>query len=431
MRWLLTPLLLLSFPEMLLAQEEEYSFDLSEIEKKPYDIGGYVELRPALFGLDMDSSSHKLKFYDHGEGDTLDEYNLTFQVDASYEKGIAGLYLKTNTDLKQSDAEGSEETELYEGYLSLEPSRSFTFQIGKKTLKWGKGYAWNPVAFVDRSKDPDQPDLAREGYVVASADYIKSLDGPLKTISFTPVAIPVFEHVNEDFGEINNVDFAGKLYLLLYDTDIDFIVLTGGSKTTRFGFDFSRNITSNLEIHGEFAVIDDYKKRSVDADGDMFDEEYDATSYLAGLRYLTASETTCILEYYHNGTGFTESEMEDYFSFIDEAYDTYLSSGDDSLLKKGARVTEGNYGKINPMRDYLYLRISQKEPFDILYSTASLTGMFNTGDNSFSLSPELSYTGITNLELRLKATFPVGDADTEYGEKLSDYRVELRARYYF
>jgi hypothetical protein len=361
----------------------------------------------------------------------LDEYNLTFQVDASYKKGIAGLYLKTNTDLKQSGAESSEETALYEGYLSLESSRSFTFQIGKKTLKWGKGYAWNPVAFIDRRKDPNEPDLAREGYVVASADYIKSLDGPLKTISFTPVAIPVFEHVNEDFGEINNVDFAGKLYLLLYDTDIDFIVLTGGSKTTRFGFDFSRNITSNFEIHGEFAVIDDYKKRVVDSDGDTFDKEHDATSYLAGLRYLTASDTTFILEYYHSGTGFTKSEMEDYFSFIDRAYDTYLSSGDDSLLKKGARVTEGNYGAINPMRDYLYLRISQKEPFDILYSTASLTGMFNTGDNSFSLSPELLYTGITNLELRLKATFPVGDADTEYGEKLSDYRLELRARYYF
>jgi hypothetical protein len=416
---------------MLLAQEEEYSFDLSEIEEKPYHIGGYAELRPVLFGLDTDSSSHKLKFYDHGEGNTLDEYNLTFQVDASYKKGIAGLYSKTNIDLTQSAPGFSEETELYEGYLSLEPSRSFTFEIGKKTLKWGKGYAWNPAAFVDRSKDPDEPDLAREGYVVASVDYIKSFDGPLKTISFTPVAIPVFDHVNEDFGEVNNVDFAGKLYFLLYDTDIDFIVLTGGSKTTRFGFDFSRNITSNLEIHGEFALIDDYEKRLIDSDGNMFEDEYDAESYLAGLRYLTASETTYILEYYHNGTGFTEGEMEDYFSFIDKAYDTYVSSGNDSLLKKGSRVTKGSYGKINPMRDYIYLRISQKEPFDILYSTASLTGMLNIQDNSFSLSPELLYTGITNLELRLKAMFPVGDEYTEYAEKLSDYRVELRARYYF
>jgi len=431
MRWLLTSLLLFSVSGMLLAQDEEYSFDLSEIEVKPYDIGGYVELRPVLFGLDTDSSSHKLSFYDHGEGHSLDEYNLTFQVDFSYEKGIAGLYVKTNTDLTHSDLGSSEETELFEGYLSLKPSRSFTFEIGKKTLKWGKGYAWNPAAFVDRSKDPDEPDLAREGYVVASLDYIKSLSGPLKTVSFTPVVIPVFEHVNANFGEIDNVDFAGKLYCLLYDTDIDFMVFTGGSKTTRFGFDFSRNITSNFEIHGEFALIDDYTKRFIDSDGTVFEDEYDATSYLAGLRYLTASETTCIFEYYHNGTGFTESEMDDYFSFIDNAYDTYLSSDDDSLLKKATTAKKGGYGKINPMRDYFYLRISQKEPFDILYSTASLTGMFNPRDDSLSLSPELMYTGVTNLELRLKTTFPIGDTGTEYGEKPSDYRIELRARYHF
>jgi hypothetical protein len=41
--------------------QEEYKFDLSEIEKKPYHLGGYVELRPVLFGLDRDASLYKLK----------------------------------------------------------------------------------------------------------------------------------------------------------------------------------------------------------------------------------------------------------------------------------------------------------------------------------------------------------------------------------
>jgi hypothetical protein len=52
-------------------------------------------------------------------------------------------------------------------------------------------------------------------------------------------------------------------------------------------------------------------------------------------------------------------------------------------------------------------------------------------DGSFSISPELTYTGITNLELRLKATANVGQKESEYGEKPSDYRLELRVRYYF
>jgi hypothetical protein len=59
------------------------------------------------------------------------------------------------------------------------------------------------------------------------------------------------------------------------------------------------------------------------------------------------------------------------------------------------------------MRDYLYLRISQKEPFDILYFTPSITWIYNVNDESYSLAPELLYTGITNFELRLKAASPL------------------------
>ncbi len=60
----------------------------------------------------------------------------------------------------------------------------------------------------------------------------------------------------------SNPNMAAKLYLLLYDTDIDFIYSSGGSKTTRYGMDFSRNISTNLEIHGELAFIEDFHEKS-------------------------------------------------------------------------------------------------------------------------------------------------------------------------
>jgi len=410
---------------------EEYSFDLSEIEEKPLHIGGYLEFRPVLFGLDKGSALHKLKLYDRDEGNILEEYNFTSLLDGSYKKGTTEFRAIVNTDLKNSYLGWSEETTLYEGYMSLRPSSAFNLDIGKKTLKWGKGYAWNPVAFLDRPKDPEDTELAREGFVVVSSDYIQSFDGPLKTFSFTPVLMPVYDHINEDFGKNNRLNFAGKTYFLLYDTDIDFIYLTGGSKTTRYGADFSMNITSNLEIHGELALINDYKRRFINSDGTVFNKEYDATSYLFGLRYLTKSDTTYILEYFHDATGFAESEMTDYFSFIDKGYDTYLTSGDDSLLKEASNVAGGSYNGRNPMRDYLYLRASQKEPFNILYLTPSLTGIFNINDKSVSIGPELLYTGLKNLDLRLKTTFLFGDSYTEFAEKQNDYRIELRVRYYF
>jgi len=218
---------------------------------------------------------------------------------------------------------------------------------------------------------------------------------------------------------------------MLYDTDIDLLFLTGGSKTNRYGMDFSRNITSNFEIHGELAFINDYKKRYINSDGTVFNNEYDSTSYLLGLRYLTESDTTYIFEYFHDATGFAQSEMTNYFSFIDQGYDTYLASGDDSLLTRASNLAGGSYNRRTPMRDYLYLRASQKEPFDILYFTPSLMGIFNVDDESFSIGPELLYTGTKNLELRLRTTFLVGDSYTEFGEKQNDYRAELRIRCYF
>ena len=431
MRWLIVFIFLLLLAPELVPAQDEYDFDLSEIEKKPYSLGGYLEARPVLFVFDREAALYKLKFFDRDEGKTAEEYNFTLQLDGSYEKGIAGGYVKVNSDIKHSYLGWSDETSLFEGYLSLNPSRSLSVDAGKKTMKWGKGYAWNPVAFLDRPKNPDEPELPLEGFVVVVADYIKSYSGALKTVSFTPVLVPVYDDINDEFGETNNLDFAGKLYLLLNDTDIDFIILTGGSKTTRYGFDFSRNITTNLEIHGEFAFINDFEKKYINSSGNLLNDEYDAKSYLLGSRYLSEQDTTYIIEYYHNGTGFTEDEVKDYFAFINQAYETFNTSGNDSLLKRALNLTEGNYGRMNPMRDYLYVRISQKEPFDIFYFTPSITGIFNMNDNSYSLSPELLYIGITNLELRLKTSFLSGKENTEYGEKQNDYRAELRARYYF
>ena len=154
-----------------------------------------------LYGLDRDAALYQLRFYNRDEGHTLPEYNAALQLEGGIEKGITKLFVRTNTAYQDSYLGATSTTTVYEAFLSVKPAPSLTIDAGKKTLKWGKGYAWNPVAFVDRPKNPDEPDLNLEGFVVASADYIRSFSGPLKTLSVTPVLIPVSEHVNDDFGE--------------------------------------------------------------------------------------------------------------------------------------------------------------------------------------------------------------------------------------
>jgi hypothetical protein len=424
-------LLLLTFLSPRQAFAEEYSLGTSEIEKKPYHLGGYAELRPVLNGLDRNAALYKLNFYNHDKGATTYEYNGELQLEGSYEYDISRLYIRTNTDYKNTYLNQTTQTIVQEGYLSLKPSSSLQMYAGKKTMNWGKGYAWNPAAFLDRPKDPNDPELSREGYIVLSADYIKSYGGPLKTFSFTPVLLPVYGEMNSDFMTTDHLNIAGKLYFLLYDTDIDLIYLLGGSKTDRYGFDFSRNITTNLELHGEFAWINNNTRQFVDSSGNMLQTTSGAKNFLLGLRYLTEKDTTYIFEYYHNDSGFTPHEMRDYFSFIDTGYNTFLASGNTALLNKASTLTTGNYGKMSPMQDYLYFRISQKEPFDILYFTPAITLLANMNDDSFNITPELLYTRYTNFEFRLRGGYITGARNTEFGEKQNDYRVELRVRYYF
>ena len=415
--------------------QDEYEFDLSEIEKeiekKSYYISGFLELRPVLFGLDRDSAFHKLQFFDQDEGATLTQYNFNLRIEGGYQKDIASLYFRTDSRLCYDYQNWDEDIVLQEGYLSLKPDPGFTLDAGKKVIPWGKGYAFNPVAFVSRPKDPNDPTEAMEGYYLLTADLIKSFGGPLKTLAFTPVILPVTKSINDDFGKSDHINFAAKLYLLLWDTDLDLLLFTGESRTTRYGFDFARNIKTNLEIHGELAWIADFDKKSIDSQGNFSTRESDILKFLFGIRYLSANEITFTIEYYHNAGGIGEDDADNFFKFVDRAYDTFLDTGDSSQLDKAARLSHSTMAAAKPMRDYLYFRASWKEPFDILYFTPALTSIVNLTDQSLSITPELVYSPKTNLELRLRGTFLAGGKNTEYGEKRNDYKMELRIRYYF
>jgi len=410
--------------------QDDYSFDVSKFEKKPFEFRGYAELRAERFRLNHDGALYQLNFFNQKP---ITEYNAgtgALQLEGLYRRGI-GSFRFVGFGAYAEDYSGAEhDTRVYESYLTLAPSDRLSYDLGKKALSWGKGYAFNPVGFVQRAKDPNDPDLSREGFIIAGGNFTRSFEGPLKNIAFTALVVPTSDRVNTDFGAGDHVNPAAKLTLLYRDTDIDFLVLGQGARGARYGFDFSRNLGTNVEIHGEWARITDAAKPLLNASGAGTTETGDVTSYLLGLRYLTKRDTTWIAEYYHNGAGYTEQQMRDYFTFVHNAYDRFLEAGDSTQIQR-ARTLGSSYARANPMRNYLYLRASQKEPFDILYFTPSITVIQNLDDKSRSLSPELLYTGITNLELRLRLFFLTGNRLSDFGEKQNDRRLELRARYYF
>jgi len=410
--------------------QDEYRFDVGEFEKKPFELNGYAELRAERFWLDRDAALYQLNFFDSETRSLLNRTTGALELTGLYRAGIATLQATVHGEAMRDELGHEGEAKFYEGYLTLEPATGTRVEAGKRVLRWGKGYAWNPVGFIERPKDPNDPELSREGFVLLAGSYTRSLDGLLKTISITPLVVPTADNLNEDFGTGEHANPAARLSLLAYDTDFDVVVLGTGARSARYGFDFARNLTTNLEVHGEWARVTDAAKPVVSASGIVSTQAGDVSSYLLGLRHLSARDTTTIIEYYYNGAGYTEQEMRDYFTFVHTAYEQFLATSDSTLLTR-ARSVQTSYLRPTPMRRYLYLRVSQKEPFGILYFTPALTVIANLDDGSTSAAPELAYTGVTNLDLRLRLFFLSGGRLTDFGAKQNNQRLELRLRYFF
>jgi len=410
----------------------DLDFEIPEVEKKPYSFNAEFEISETIKGLDEDSLLFHQRYPNGRDDETLYQTEFDLKVEGSYQVSIVKLYARLNGDLyynKDEDWVNDSRTE--EAYVSLLPSPSITLDAGKKVLKWGKGYAWNPAAFFSRSKDIEDPDVTLEGYYVVTGDLIKSMDGVLKTIALTPVILPVSSHINDEWGTERETIWGGKVYFFAFDTDLDIMFLSGEEAEDRFGVDFSKNISVNFEIHGEAAIILDYVKYTTDQQGNLTEKKYDAKSYLLGIRYLTGHDTTYIFEYFRNGQGYTSDEMKDYFTLIEDGYQEYINIGSMAKLSKSREYGSQFYNKQTVMKDYFYLKVSQKEPFDILYFTPSVTCLYNLNDKSGSIMPQIIYTPITNLELELRATFLLGKDYTEFGEKLNDYKVYAAVKYYF
>ena len=423
---LLWPLVLLASAAGTQAAEE-FSFDASAFEKKPFELGGYVQLKQEHFTLNPPGAFYKLNYYNQPQLENLDRTTGTLQLAGKLRPGIGTFDFRTNSDLWRDQLGSDRATVVYEAAYSVRPTPGLTMEAGKRAMRWGKGYAWNPIGFVERPKDPNDPQLAREGYGMADADIIFSPGGDLQTIAFTPVLLPVSENLNRDFGASGYLNPAAKLYLLYRDTDIDFAWQGKGSRPARYGVDFSRNLASNFEIHGEWARILNFQKPVTDASGRVTIDSYDATSWLAGLRYLTAGETTYIAEYYRNGAGYSTAEADLFYQLVDTAFAT----GDIALQQKALVLGPIGYGRPNPGQEYLYFRVQQKDALGIVYFQPAIFAIMNWQDRSYQVTPELQYTGINNLELRFRAFLLHGGKSTDFGEKQNSRKLEVYARYYF
>ena len=358
---------------------DEYDFNMDAIEQTPYEYSGYLRLEDKAQRLNNETQ------------DTQNYLHLESSLDFSYNYEIykfKSSFMATHDyiqdKLKKSDLVTND------FYIEAKLNTNHSFLVGKQSLTWGKGYFFNPVAFFDRAKDPTQPTQAREGFIVAKYSYNKSFDSELKNLSFDFVYLPSTEKINKDYYNLvtnkedaNNI--ALRLYMLLYDTDIDVIYNHSDEASEKIGIDFSKNIQTNFELHGEYANV--------------LDGGY---TYLLGLRYLTDFELTIISEYLYRSEGLTKEEIE---------------------------TTTLNIPFI--AKDYAITLITQKEPFDFLYFSIYYKNMMNLQDKSMQNKIGASYTFKNNVDTDLSYNINSGERLSEFGKKSVEDFLWLRLTWKF
>ena len=406
---------------------QDYSFDFKEFEKKPYEYVGIIQMQSDFSQLNKSSSLYKLSFLNKKSENCWDSHYAFLQLKGSYEISK----FKFSTDLKDkisynTNNEFKNNFSIYESFLNINLSKNYDFQIGKKTVKWGKGYIWNPVSFVGRQKDINDVDAGLEGFWMLKMNYVKSLTGIVQNFSITPVIIPTNKYINEDFSDEENVNFILNNYFLIANTDFDTYLFFEDTNFKKLGIDFAKNILANWEIHGEYVFEKNVTKNWFNFDYLVKSKTYNSNDYLFGTRILFETNTTLILEYIHNDLGLNEDEMKNFYNTINSTI-----SGNFSLLPIIKNYQIESFTSQFLMKNYLYVKLSHPEPFDILYFTPSVFVLYNFNDNSEMISGEINYSRFTNLNLKLKYNLLVGKLNSEFGEKISYNKLSLRVDYTF
>ncbi len=361
---------------------DDYSFDMESIETKSFEYSGYLRSEYKYQNLNQDSPLYTLlNRSDSSQNTSLNEALFRFTHYKDDFKLIGALSARYN------NINGDDENifTAYQLYANNKLSINHSVDVGKKTLKWGKGYFFNPAAFLDRPKDPTQPENAYEGYVMANYAYNKSFEGDLKNLKLDLIYMPTTSGINDDFYDGRSTNLAMKLYLLYLDTDIEFIYLYGDTQKEKVGLTFSKNLATYFEVHGEYAK-----------------EIAGYYSYLLGLKYVTQSDITITSEYYYNSDGLTEEEIA-------------------STIK------------MEPFsaKSYVVNKFSKKEPFGIVYSSVYVKDMFNLEDNSHLDTLGFIYTFKNNLEIDFSYNLNSGDQESEFGKKMVSNFAWLKATWYF
>ncbi len=258
--------------------------------------------------------------------------------------------------------------------LALDISLGDAFDIvaGKKILKWGTGYAFNPTGVVEPQRSPSDPsDRLNQN----DGRNLVSLTAFLGKTSLTAVYLNDIWYANSSFHRGAN-EIALRAYSFLGGVDISLIGHYREGDRLELGANSSYVIGDDLELHAEVLG----KKGSSalyhpiinsDDPGQLFgsypyvplytDSRQVFLKTLVGGQYTLDNGVNVALEYYHNAEGLSVPEWKRWMNFVklqDKVQRGAVAVSPERILPSRLNLLWSllTLSTRGTMRDYIFLR---------------------------------------------------------------------------
>jgi hypothetical protein len=330
----------------------------------------------------------------------IDEFSNLIRFTAEAEGDMDGLVHLGINVRATADSDGENDTEVREGWISVGTDISPMIKIGKQKVAWGKGYIWNPVDYINIRKnalDFDDPVAGRTMVYV---------DIPFADTSISGVYLPDPEDDTPEANEFKDALTAVRVSSLLHDTDIALVAGWGPENEKKIGISLSQplyDLILTFEASWSTYPLKRYYTYTpiplVEPYYEIFEDEYKLSAVL-GFNYQMAGGNGFLVgEIYYDEAGYNKEQMEAYHDFC------VLASQD---LAVAALMGEELISLYEPARmGQWYAYLSYTHTFKDDY-TAGCSVISNLNDSFSYIIPSFSYTGVTDVDMRLEVLIPAG-----------------------
>jgi hypothetical protein len=308
---------------------------------------------------------------------------------------------------------------------------------GKRILKWGTGYAFNPTGVVEPQRSPSDPS---DRLSQNDGRNLISLTAFFGKTSITAVYLNDARYANSSL-EWGRNEIALRAYSFLAGLDISLVGHYREGDRLELGANSSYVIGDDLELHGEILgkrgssalfhqiirsdnpaqIFDSYPYVPLYADSRQI-----FLKTLVGGQYTLTNGVNIALEYYHNAEGLSVQEWKRWMNFVKfqdgvqrgvvpVSPDLVVPSRMNLLWSLLTLSTRGT------MRDYVFARGAYSD--DIWGCEVIL--FMNVNDQSIVAIPTLTWKAASVLSLYLRYTAYAGRDGSEFGSLFTTRSMTL------